>query len=217
MPPVSRPRQPAPPLEWFATPAGQGVLALEGAAMARVLASGPALPWAWLGVPGAVAPETAGRRGVVLRRHAHGFDGALRCGLPLPLASESFGALLLQHALDDDFEVRGLLDECARLLTPGGTLWLATLNPWSPYRARWVRSGLRARDPGRWQASLLRAGFALNSVRLQWLGPRWRVAHGEAGVAAADRLRAGIALAINKRVYAAIPPKPLRNLRWQAS
>lgn len=217
MPFVSHTRQPDAALDWFATPAGQGVLAVEDAAMARVLAAGPALPWVWLGVPGATPPDAASRRGVVLRRNAHGFEGALRCSLPLPLVSESFGAVLLQHALDDGFEVRGVLDECARLLTPGGTLWLATLNPWSPYRARWMRSGLHARDPGRWQASLLRAGFALNSVRLQWLGPRWRAAQGEAGVGAADRLRAGIALTVNKRVYAVIPPKPLRNLRWQAS
>ena len=53
-------------------------------------------------------------------------------------------------------------------------------------------------------------------MRLQWLGPLWRVAHGEAGVGAADRLRAGIALAISKRVHAAIR-RALRNLRWQAS
>lgn len=217
MPPVSHTRQPDVALGWFGTTAGQGLLAVEGAAMARVLAACPALPWAWFGVPGTTPPDAAGRRGVLLRRSDHGFEGALRCGLPLPLASECFGAVLLQHALDDGFEVRAVLDECARLLTPGGTLWLATLNPWSPYRTRWARSGLHARNAGRWQAALLRAGFALNSVSLQWLGPRWRTAHGEAGVGAADRLRAGIALTVNKRVFAVIPPKPLRNLRWQAS
>lgn len=216
MPSVSSTRQPDPAVAWFASLAGQAVLALEGTAMARVLVAGPALPWVWLGVPGAMPPDSAPPRGVLLRRNGTGFEGPLRCGLPFPLASESFGAVLVQHALDDDFEVRAVLHECARLLTPGGTLWLATLNPWSPYRARWARTGLRARGAGHWQASLLRAGFALNSVHLQWFGPRWQAVHGEAGVGAADRLRAGIALTVNKRVYAAIPPKPLRNLRWQA-
>ena len=86
----------------------------------------------------------------------------------------------------------------------------------SPYRARWARSGLRAHDPGRWQAALRAAGFASEAVSLQWLGPHWRVAHGEAGVGAADRLRAGVALVACKRVRSLIPPTPLKQLRWQA-
>ncbi len=218
MPAPSHPRQPDPahePLGWFSSEAGQGLLAVQEAAMARVLASRPpAAPWAWLGVAGSAAPEVAGGRGLVLRRNHSGFDGGVRCRLPLPFASEAFGAILIQHALDDGFAIDLVLDDCARMLMPGGTLWLAALNPWSPYRARWARSGLRARDPGGWQAALRRTGFAVESVSLQWLGPHWRVAHGEVGVGAADRLRAGIALTVNKRVHALIPPAPLRNLRW---
>lgn len=215
MPPLSHSRQPDSPLGWFGTQAGQGLLAVEGVAIARVLAIGPALPWAWLGAAAAAAPE-AGRRGLLLRREGGGFTGALRCALPLPIASESLGAVLLQHLLDDGVAADALLGECERVLAPGGTLWLATLNPWSPYRARWLGTGLRAHAPGHWQAALRRAGFALDSVSLQWLGPRWRPAHGEAGIGAADRLRAGIALTVSKRVHAAIPPQPLRSLRWQA-
>lgn len=184
--------------------------------MLRVLAGNPAAPWAWLGVDGAPSPEVDGR-GLLLRRRGLGFHGAIRCRLPLPVASEALGAVLLQHALDDDVPIEPLLDECARVLAPGGTLWLAVLNPWSPYRLRWARTGLRARDPGRWQAALRRVGFAADTVALQWLGPHWRVAHGEVGVGMSDRLRAGVALTVNKRVHAMIPPKPLRNLRWQAS
>lgn len=185
--------------------------------MARVLAIGPALPWAWLGVAAAAPPEAGSRRCLLLRRDGRGFAGTVRCALPLPIASESLGAVLLQHPLDDGIAAGALLDECERVLAPGGTLWLATLNPWSPYRGRWLGSGLRARGPGHWQVALRRAGFALDSVSLQWLGPHWRPAQGEAGIAAADRLRAGIALTVSKRVYAVIPPKPLRALRWQAS
>lgn len=206
-------------LDWFASQAGQVVLGTEAAAVARVLAACPALPWAWLGVP--AAPPPAGRRGVLLRRRVDGFRGnelvgSVRCRLPLPMASETFGAVLLQHVLDAGLDQADLLDECARVLAPGGTLWLATLNPWSPYRARWAGNGLYARDPGGWQRLLRRAGFAGGSIRLQWLGPHWRIGPGEAGVAAADRFRAGIAVTVSKRAPALIPPAPLRQLRWQA-
>jgi len=202
-------------LAWFSSEAGQGLLAVEEAAMLRVLAGCPAAPWAWLGVDGAPAPEVGGR-GLLLRRFGLGFHGAVRCRLPLPVASEALGAVLLQHALDDEVSIDPLLDECGRVLAPGGTLWLSVLNPWSPYRLRWARTGLRARDPGVWQSALRRAGFAADTVSLQWLGPHWRVAHGEVGVGASDRLRAGVAITVNKRVHAMIPPKPLRGLRWQA-
>lgn len=205
------------PLAWFGSEAGQGLLAVQEAAVARVLAGCPAAPWIWLGAPGAPPPDVPGGRGILLRRNGSGFDGAVRCALPLPFASEAAGAVLLQHALDDGFAIDEVLDECGRVLMPGGTLWLAALNPWSPYRARWARSGLHARDPGGWQKALGRAGFAVDTVSLQWLGPHWRVAHGEIGVGAADRLRAGIALTVNKRVHALSPPKPLRNLRWQTT
>lgn len=218
--PRTRPtRQPEPALDWYGSASGQGLLAVEQAAMARVLAGATAAApgWLWLGVPGATPPESDRRRGLLLRRAANGFEGDVRCGLPLPLASESLGVVLLQHVLDDVAPGDLLLEECARVLAPGGVLWLAVLNPWSPYRARWARSGLRAHDPGRWQRRLRTAGFAVDSLSLQWLGPRWRSAHGDVGVGAADRLRAGVALTVSKRTLALVPPAPLRKLRWQAS
>lgn len=202
-------------LSWFSTLAGQGVLAAEYSAGSQVLAACPALPWTWIGVAAAEPPPNESRRGLLLHRAEAGLAGAVRCGFPLPLPSESMGAVLIQHALDDGLEVDRMLGECERVLAPGGTLWLAALNPWSPYRARWAGEGLRARYPGAWQAALRRAGFAFDSARLQWLGPRWRVEHGDGGISAADRLRAGIALTVNKRVRAMIPPSPLRTLRWQ--
>lgn len=212
-------RQSEPALDWYASAAGQGLLAVEHAAMARVLTGATAaVPgWLWLGVPGATPPESDRRRGLLLRPGAEGFTGDVRCALPLPLASESLGVVLLQHVLDDAVPGDALLEECARVLAPGGVLWLAVLNPWSPYRARWARSGLSAHDPGRWQRHLRRAGFAVDSLSLQWLGPRWRSAHGDVGVGAADRLRAGVALTVGKRTFAAIPPTPLRKLQWQTS
>ncbi|ATE72671.1 methyltransferase domain-containing protein [Lysobacter capsici] len=216
MPALSHGRQPDhepdPALAWFGEVPGHGLLDVESASMARVLAASPSLPWAWFGVAAASPPLG---RGVALRRSADGFDGAVRCRLPLPLASEAFGAVLLQHVFDDGVDCAPLLSECARILAPGGRLWLATLNPWSPYRLRWAGSGLHARDAGHWQTMLRASGFAADPVSLQWLGPRWRVAHGEAGVGAADVLRAGVALTLTKRVHAAIPPGRLQQLRWQ--
>ena len=221
--PSRQPEQPDPGPErallgtaWFAGPRGQALLQAEARAMERVLAGVPALPWVCIGAEGADCPYSESGRGLYLRRGATGFEGALRCGLPWPLASETFGAVLLQHALDDRFGDTGaVLDECMRILAPGGVLWLAALNPWSPYRARWWRAGLGAHGPGYWQAALARAGFAADAVSLQWLGPRWRLDDTEAGIGAADRLRAGIALTVSKRVLAAIPPAALRKLRLQ--
>jgi hypothetical protein len=225
MPARSPARQPAEPgprspgaLDWFDSTAGQALLGAEVGAVERMLAGCPALPWLWIGVRAAPLPSTG--RGLVLHRRDDGFGGPIRCRLPLPLASESLGAVLLQHALDDAGKADELLDECARVLTPGGALWLAALNPWTPYRARWAGAGLRARDPASWQSTLRRAGFSRVAISVQWLGPHWRTAPGsgvEAGVGATDRLRAGLAFTANKRVRALIPPAPLRKLRWQAS
>lgn len=203
----------APPLDWFAGHHGHALLSAEQGALDRVLAGCPALPWAWLGLASATSPEP-GRRGLVLKRRREGFDGALRCALPMPLASESFGALMLQHALDDRRDPLPLLEECHRVLAPGGTLWLATLNPWSPWRARWMRSGLRARGTGSWQAVLRRAGFVAGSVNVQWVGPRWSLAGDPAGVGPLDRVRGGLVLTVDKRTHAAVPPDPVRRLRW---
>ncbi|MFC5569543.1 methyltransferase domain-containing protein [Lysobacter yangpyeongensis] len=222
MSPATVSRQSEGPLAWFASVPGQGLLAVETAAISRVLAGIPALPWCWLGVPGTVPPAGSGGRGVLLRREGGRianlqFGGAVRCGLPLPLANESFGAVLLQHALDDGADRNALLGECERILAPGGTLWLAALNPWSPYRARWLRTGLHAHVTGAWQASLRRAGFALDSVNLQWLGPRWRMDQGDVGVGMNDWLRAGIVLSVNKRVHALVPPARKHSFRLQGA
>ena len=125
--------------------------------------------------------------------------------------------MLLQHALDDDVDSDALLGDCERILAPGGTLWLAALNAWSPYRARWARTGLRAHVTGKWQTSLRRAGFALDSVHLQWLGPRWRMDQGDIGVGMNDWLRAGIALSVNKRVHALLPSARVPSFRLQGA
>ncbi len=199
-------------LGWFAGDAGQALLASEVEAVRRVVAGCPARPWLWFGVAGASAPAAA--RGLVLRPGDGHWTGSLRCTLPLPLASESVGAILLQHVLDDA-GAPGLLEECARVLAPGGCLWLAGLNPWAPYRLRWAGTGLQARTPGGWQAALRKAGFPSGAVQLQWLGPAWKPTPGPAGVGAHDLLRAGLALTVTKRVQAGVREGGLRVLRWR--
>jgi hypothetical protein len=194
------------------------LLAAERALIGTAMASRPAQqPWLWL-APRAPAPGgfELPRRTLVLHRQGHGFSGSLRCGLPLPLPHESIGNLIVQHALDDGLD--GLLDECARVLEPGGRLWLFTLNPWSPYRARWRRSGLMARDPGAWRGSLRDLGLQANSGRAGYLGPVWRPAGSDPGNPAkpgSNRLRAACLLEVEKRSAALIPPAPVTR-QWQA-
>lgn len=199
-------------LDWFSFLAGQGVLAAEDDALPDALAGLPDLPWLWLGTAAGQPPERR-RTPLVLRREADGWTGDLRCGARLPLPTESLGAVVVQHAFDADADLAPWLAECTRVLAPGGTLWIAALNPWSPYRVHWARTGLRARDPGLWQAALVRAGLARPAMHLHWLGPRWRHGHGEAGVGALDRLRAAFALTAIKRVAAPLRPHPVRRLR----
>ncbi len=219
MPAPRPPRQPEPPLPFFGGGAGRGVLAAEAAAMARALASMPSLPWLWIGACGAGAPALDRPRGVRLQHTGPGatalprYGGDLHCTVPWPIANDSVGMVLVQHAAEDIVDAQALLDECARVLVPGGTLWLSVLNPFSPYRARWWRGGLRVRGLGTWQSRLRRAGLVADSLSVQWLGPYWRTDRHDSGVAALDRLRAGVAITVVKRVHAAVPRHPLRRLR----
>lgn len=202
-------------IDWFRGSAGGSLLGSELAAVERVLAACPAMPWLWVGVPAAIPPNAP--RGIRLQRSGGVFGGDLRCRLPLPMASECFGAIFLQHVLDDGQDAESMLEECGRLLAPGGTLWLATLNPWSPYRLRWTGTGLQARAPGRWQTALRRSGFSPGSTRMQWLGPHWKPGVADAGIGLGDRFRGGLALSASKQMHAVIPPTGLRQLRWQAA
>ncbi len=219
MPVLQISRQPE-ALAWFDSVRGQPLLAAEQAAIGAAMASRPAqLPWLWL-APRASSAGTSGLppRTLLLHRQQDRFSGSLRCGLPLPLPNESIGNLVVQHVLDDGSE--GLLDECARVLEPGGRLLLFTLNPWSPYRARWRNSGLVARDVQGWRKTLRGLGLQPCVGAVDYLGPVWRMASDPAGPAsqakpAAGRLRAACLLEFEKRSAALIPPAPVSR-RWQA-
>ena len=219
MPVLQISRQPD-ALAWFDSVPGQLLLAAERPAIAAAMASRPVQqPWLWLAPrpPGAGAFELPDRT-VLLHRRQDRFSGNVHCGLPLPLSNESIGNLVVQHALDDGVE--GLLDECARVLAPGGRLWLFVLNPWSPYRARWRRSGLAARDVHAWRMTLRGLGLQACAGGVRYLGPAWRMALDPASAAnqakpGSGRLRASCLLEFEKRSAALIPPAPVSR-RWQA-
>ena len=136
---------------------------------------------------------------------AEGFEGPLRCGLPLPLASDSCGVVVVQHLADISAETATLLDECARVLVPGGRLWLLALNPLSPYRLRWRGQGPRVSEPVTWRRRLRIAGLAPEAVS-RGVGPTWRVAP-EPAVQDGAGLRAAFLLRAEKRRS---PMTPLR-------
>lgn len=208
MPAVSDPRQPPAP-GWFTTVAGQVVLASEAQAVAAGLCAHPAGSWLWL-APEAVDPiDALPGWGLRLGLRGHRFEGPLRCGLPLPLASESLGCVVLQHVCDLVGEDRvTLLEECARVLLPAGMLVVVALNPASPYRLRWQGQGLASAEPVTWRRRLRRAGLTPEAVALG-IGPRWQVqpdprAQEGAGLRAAYLVRA------RKRLAQPIPVQGVR-------
>ncbi|RMH94755.1 hypothetical protein EBB59_00160 [Lysobacter pythonis] len=96
----------------------------------------------------------------------------MRCGAALPLASESVGTVVVQHV----GRPSGALDwlaESARVLVPGGRLWLFALNPLSPYRRHWFSADAAGHEPVSWRRALRRAGLHADAVA-RGLGPRWR-------------------------------------------
>ena len=182
-------------LAWFHTQAGRCLLESERTAMEQFLDAQPCAPWLWLGIQGVQSPSAP--YGVRLHRRLTnlnsdrsesdpklaenspvaqipGFGGAVQCELPLPFASESFGTIFIQHVLDDGRDWHFLLSECERLLMPGGVLWVACINPFSPYRLRSVRRAVHAQSSHRWRRDLNAIGFDPAVTSLQWLGPQWK-------------------------------------------
>lgn len=215
MPAFAFTRQPD-ALRWFGSGRGAPLLAAEQALAQRALAARAPQPWLWLSAqPPAASDAALPPRG--LRLHAAGtagyLSGAVRCGLPLPLPTESIGAIVLQHVLDAG-DGEALLEECARVLEPGGRLRLFALNPWSPYRLRWRRAGLLPRDPAGWRERLRAVGLTpVGDAR--FLGPVWRGVHAPAGRGPA-LLRAACLLEAEKRVAGLIPPAPATPA-WRAA
>jgi SAM-dependent methyltransferase len=194
-------------LTWFGNGAGGPLLAVEQPWVAAALKARAPQTWLWLGPVTMDLSMNASPRGVQLHRQPPGFSGSVRCDLPLPLPTEAIGAVVLQHALETGRD--DLLEECARVLEPGGRLWLFALNPWSPYRARWHGLDLVIHDAVGWRERLRATGLQLVGREICYLGPVWRAKSGTGG-RAPDRLRAVCLLEAEKRVAALIPPSPVK-------
>lgn len=211
MPALASSRQPV-AVDWFAGDHGRGLLAAEQAAVAAALASRPAQPWLRLAAAPVPALEAVPGRGLTLFRAGRGFRGDLNCGLALPLATESLGTVIVQHAEADGAEA--LLEECVRVLVAGGRLWLFALNPWSPYRARWRGHGLRVREAARWTRTLDRLGLETEPGPSRFLGPVWRpVPADDPRPGRTSRWRAVCVYEAEKRSGAPATPKPA--VRWR--
>lgn len=180
--------------------------------MRTFIARGGATAWLW------ICPDTSGDvaelppRGLRLATIAGGWQGGVRCSLPLPLAGESVATVVLQHVLTRDDAGTRLLDECARVLVPGGRLGLLALNPLSPYRWRWRGAGLRAAEPLVWRRRLRAAGLVPSPVS-QGIGPAWREMPSPEAQSGAG-LRAAYLVLAEKRTF---PLTPVRGRRARAA
>lgn len=208
MPFASIPRQ-AGVSTWFDTRAGQAVLASEYTGILNGVRSRPAQPWLWVGPPTPDQPELPARGIQLVPVGGGAFSGDLSCRLPWPLAAESMQSIVLQHVPTEGAEA--LLAECERILMPGGRLWLYALNPFSPYRLRWRRHGLRPLQPLRWRTLVQGAGLRCLG-QSGYLGPVWRIeATGRTELAGSAPWRAVCVTEAEKRVVA--PVGPIR--AWQ--
>ncbi len=192
--------------QWFLRPAGQAVLDSECTVVADALAAHPVagLPWLWLAPT--LAAELPEGRGLRLSLANDGWRGPIRCRLPLPLASESLGAVVVQHVFGEDRgEAVALIEECARLLVPGGRLALLAMNPLSPYRLRWRGTGQPARDASFWRQLLADAGLTPEH-RVQGIGPQWSPTVSP-GLQSGAGLRAAYLQRAEKRAF---PMTPMR-------
>jgi hypothetical protein len=221
MPPRLPAGQPSGPpdhrVAWFVSRPGQALIQSERDSIRSALAQRPGQAWLWLSPVTEDANESAEEgpdAGVVLptcghglRLHAarDGWDGPIRCTLPLPLANESVATVVIQHTARSGSRGTALIEECARVLVPGGLLWMYALNPLSPYRWRWKSSGLGASEPLPWRRRLRDAGLQPDGVS-QGLGPRWRVETLPA-LQKGPGLRAAYLLRAEKRT---IPLTPVR-------
>ena len=209
MPATSPTGQPEPAAaDWFGSAAGQAILDSEADVLLAGLSERRGLPWLWLAPRDGREPARAEGRGLRLVAEKDRWIGDVRCTIPFPLASESIGAIVLQHVLTRDRAGQDLLEECARILVPGGRLVLFALNPLAPYRWRWRGAGLKSSEPLLWRRRLRLAGLEPEPLS-QGIGPSWREAPSpnlQQGVG----LRAAFLLRAEKRV---IPLTPVRTRR----
>lgn len=206
---LRRPPDPVAAEAWFSGPAGRALLASEAPSVRAALQQFPRQRCLWLGPSVVELPEDGMQPPLRLHPVAEGrLGGNLCCTLPLPLASECCAQVVVQHACEVVDDPAFLLDECARVLIPGGWLWLFACNPLAPWRLHWSGHGLRGREPTTWRRWLRAGGLVPEPVSLG-LGPGWR-----GGVAMPPRrgvgLRPAFLLRSEKR---SLPLTPVRRPR----
>ena len=211
MPALSHSQTPEVATQWYLLPPGFAVLESERTAVADALAAHPVvgLPWLWLS-PVADGEAPAGR-GLRLNGEGCGWRGAIICALPLPLASESLGAIVLQHLpfVTQDQRAR-LLEECARLLVPGGRLAVFALNPLSPYRLRLRRGRPLAEEPSGWRRGMADVGLS-PEASAQGIGPQWSPM-ASPSLQSGPGLRAAYLQRAEKRAIPLTPVRPRKTL-----
>ena len=190
--------------DWFASVAGRAVLDSEGEIVRQAALERAGQPWLRLMPTGGLG--AGGERELALYVDRGAFAGPVRCGFPLPMASESIHTVVLQHVADGPVLPAAALEEAARVLVPGGRLWLLALNPLAPYRFRWMRQGPVASEPVRWRRRLRNAGLEPEAVS-QGVGPRWKPIP-NASLQQGAGLRAAFLLRAEKRV---VPLTPIRS------
>jgi SAM-dependent methyltransferase len=197
---------------WFAGVAGQALLASEADVLHRAAQERPGQAGLWL-CPSGMGEGEVALPLLRLRAASHGFEGDVRCSLPLPLPSESCGVVVVQHVADISAEPAVLLEECARVLIPGGWLWLLALNPLSPYRVRWRGHGARVAEPVTWRRRLRAAGLAPDTLS-RGVGPTWRM-EPDAAMQDGAGLRSAFLVRAEKR-RSPLTPRRAPAARWQA-
>lgn len=200
------------PHDWFQSAAGRAVLDSQADVVAQALSERPGRHWLWLGAADDGAGGGRGDgRGLRLRQSGDGWQGDVACALPLPLPSETFATVVLQHVVPGGAASSALLAEAARVLLPGGRLWLFALNPLSPYRWHWRGCGLTASEPLSWRRHLRRHGLMPEPVS-QGIGPAWTVA-AMPGLQHGPGVRAAYLLRAEKRQWPATPVRAPRVLQ----
>lgn len=212
MPAAPFPRQAAVPA-WFAMESALAMRELEHRSLFERLNEVPVQPWLWLAPnPDWLPGELPQGRGLRLYPCAggSGYDGDLRCSLPLPLPGEALKTIVLQHVAAE--QMQALVAECARVLMPGGRLWMTLLNRCSPYRAHWQWHDARPPSAGRCRMQL--RGEGLQCTAVHHLGPllgRPGVGNGRSLPA----LRAVCLLAAEKRAVPLTGVGQLRSADWR--
>ena len=197
---------------WFESPHGRALLESEHSQAQAALRERPAQEWLWLApVVEAVAGHESASGHCLFPAD---WDRAQRYATPFSIPAESLGTVVLQHVADGAWDA-ALLEECRRLLVPGGRLWLFALNPLAPYRWNWRGTGLGGTEPVIWRRRLHRAGFVPEAVS-QGIGPRWSPQADDAPQSGAG-IRAAYLLRAEKRAAGLTPIRsrrrqPLRTL-----